>query len=255
MPALARAIPWRYNGRPATHPARAMRYFEETEQLARARRWLAEHGRHLALGVGLALFCYLAIWLWLDHRRAEALRAAELYPLYQQAVALAVPGASDFDERAEQAGDLVQQLRARGSLYAALASADLARLHAESGDAQRAAELMQWAHDHASDSGLRQLFALRLARILSSLGRHQDALELLDDPDVSFASRYNEVRGDILLANGSWNEAAAAYQAVLGADNSADNEYMRLKLQHARQQAQSEEAAPSAEATTPPDAG
>jgi predicted negative regulator of RcsB-dependent stress response len=75
------------------------------------------------------------------------------------------------------------------------------------------------------DKDLRDLGRLRLAHVLFDEKALDEALKLLsEEPAQAFATRFNELRGDLLAAQGKKAEARAAYQAALArqaADQSA----------------------------------
>jgi predicted negative regulator of RcsB-dependent stress response len=121
--------------------------------------------------------------------------------------------------KAEDAEKIVSRLK---SEYAATPYAAAAALAASQTDAQAAkydaaAAQLGWVVEHAKDPGLVQLARLRQARVLFAQGKHDDALALLGAEAGSFASLYEELRGDISLAKGDRDAARAAYAKALAA--------------------------------------
>ena len=74
---------------------------------------------------------------------------------------------------------------------------------------------------------------LRLARVLAYREQYDEALKLLDVNDPGqFAGRFNEIKGDVALAQGNVDEARAAYLAAMVADGSEllDRNFLQMKL-------------------------
>ena len=77
---------------------------------------------------------------------------------------------------------------------------------------------LAWAAEKANDPSLRELARLRLATVLLDDKAYDEALAQLQAPvDESFAARYADLKGDILLAQGKKEDARAAYKAAVAA--------------------------------------
>jgi predicted negative regulator of RcsB-dependent stress response len=85
----------------------------------------------------------------------------------------------------------------------------------EAGDAQTAKAQLLWAADHAKDE-LRDLARLRAAAVLLDDKAYDQALAQLDGSSgAAFEVRFQDMRGDVLAAQGKKTEAVSAYRTAL----------------------------------------
>jgi predicted negative regulator of RcsB-dependent stress response len=118
--------------------------------------------------------------------------------------------------------------------YPALASLVAARVQVEANELDKAAESLRFVMDNAHDDEVKVIARMRLARVLSAQGKHDDALALLKVEDAgAFAPRLADVRGDVLLAKGDRDGALREYLAARAAsvdDGRVDFEMLDLKI-------------------------
>jgi predicted negative regulator of RcsB-dependent stress response len=75
---------------------------------------------------------------------------------------------------------------------------------------------LQWVVDHVEDEAVAHAARLRLARLYFGDGEKDAALALLNvNGEGGFKSEYEELRGDIYLAQGEKNRARVAYREAL----------------------------------------
>jgi predicted negative regulator of RcsB-dependent stress response len=135
----------------------------------------------------------------------------------------------------ERARQLSAELRANhaGSPYADQADLAIAKLSVARRDYDDAAKVLRGVMDGAKDPLLRRVARLRLARVLSEQGKHDEALALLTPGEAGgFAALYHDVRGDAYAAKGDFAAARAEYSAALTADETTptlDGAYVALK--------------------------
>ncbi|HZP12910.1 MAG TPA: tetratricopeptide repeat protein, partial [Nevskiaceae bacterium] len=97
--------------------------------------------------------------------------------------------------------------------YAAEAALRIAQLEVTDGKLDDAARNLTWVIDHASDEGLKHIARLRQARVLWQQKKIDDALKLIDVKDTgTFDALYQELRGDLKLAQGDRSAAVEAYR-------------------------------------------
>lgn len=191
---------------------------EEQEQISELKTWWRMYG-NLVTGILLAVAIGVAGWQgWNYYQRKQAAEASAAYAAVQKAAA-----ERDAKRAREAAGELIDKYP--GTAYAAMAALTSARLQFDAGDLKTAKAQLQWVVDKARDKDLRDLGRLRLAHVLFDEKALDEALKLLsEEPAQAFATRFNELRGDLLAAQGKKAEARAAYQAALArqaADQSA----------------------------------
>jgi predicted negative regulator of RcsB-dependent stress response len=182
---------------------------EEQEQLDELKTWWKIHGNTITAVVTAAAIAVLAWQGWNWWQRAQAGKASVLYAAVQESVAK-----GDAKRSRELAGELIDKYS--GTVYAGMAALLSARAQTEGGDMKTAQVQLGWAADNAKDSSIRDLARLRLAAVLLDQKSYDDALKQLTAPPLAqLAPRFDELRGDILAAQGKTAEAAAAYDTAL----------------------------------------
>lgn len=181
---------------------------EEQEKLDELKAWWKLHGNTIT-SLLLAVSLTAAGWQgWKWYQRNQSVQAAGIYGVLQSAAS-----EKDIQRVKSAAGELLEK-HSRSS-YAPLAAMVVGKLAFESGDMKTAKLQLTWAIDHAEDE-LKDVARLRMAAVLLDGKEYDAALDLMKEPEVrSFAARFDDVRGDILLAQGKPVEAKAAYQSAL----------------------------------------
>ena len=97
--------------------------------------------------------------------------------------------------------------------YATRAALLAAQVNEQGKDKTRAKIQLQWVIDNAGEDTLKDVARLRLAAMLLDEKNYADALKLLDakHPD-SFNGLYDDLRGDVLSAQGKIDEARSSYK-------------------------------------------
>ena len=204
---------------------------EEQEQISELKAWWAQHGRWvttLAVVAALASVGWQG-WQWYQNRQAG--EAGALYYAVQQAAE-----ANDAPQARELAGRLIGEYG--GTAYAQLAALLSAGVQFKAGDLDNARAQLEWTADKGKDAALRDLARLRLAAVLLEQGAFDEALaRLAAAPVDGYGPRFDDLRGDILAAQGKPAEARAAYQAAIDALAGAGEqavmlgEVIRVKLE------------------------
>ena len=182
---------------------------EEQEQLDEIKTWWKQYG-NLVTWIALAVAVGLAGWqAWNWWQRNQAAQAAGLYGAFQVA---AMKG--DSKQVRDASGELIEKYP--GTAYAGLAALMAAKVQAETGDAKTAKAQLGWAGEKAADAGVRDLARMRLAALLADEKAYDEAMkQLAAEPTVAMAARYQELRGDVLLAQGKAGEAKTAYETAI----------------------------------------
>jgi predicted negative regulator of RcsB-dependent stress response len=197
-------------------------HYDDEVQVEQLRIWWRENWKPLAAGLALGLGAILGWEAWNRHRDERSAEASRIYQDLDKAVA-----ANKYDEAVAMGDKLASDFA--GTPYAAAAALKLARAAVEANKLDDAQKRLAWATANAKDRSLRQLAALREARVLWQQGKTDEALSMLDQPDAAYLGLYAELRGDIRLAQGDRAAARAAYQEAL--QNLGDNVAMRDGLQ------------------------
>lgn len=182
---------------------------EEQEQLDSLKTWWKMHGNLVTTIVTVAALAVLAWQGWNWWQRTQAAQASALFGGVQSAVAQ-----NDAKRAREMAGELIDKFS--GTAYAGLAALLSAKAQLEGGDLKSARMQLAWAADNAKDDGIRDLARLRLATVMLDDKAYDEALaRIAAEPAPSLAPRFNDLRGDILMAQDKRAEAKAAYEKAL----------------------------------------
>jgi predicted negative regulator of RcsB-dependent stress response len=199
---------------------------EEQEQLAELKAFWKQYGNLVLLGASLVLAIAAAYWGWSWYQASQAVQANGLYAELQKAAA-----ANDAKKVRDLAGTLIEGHPR--TIYAALGALTSARVHFGAGDLKTARAQLQWVVDNARDRELQAVARLRLANVLLDEHAYDDALQVLAaKPEPSFEALFEDVRGDVLVAQGKRAEGRAAYQAALAkvGPDAVSRELIQLKL-------------------------
>lgn len=199
-------------------------HIDEYEQGERVRKWLRENGGSVFGGIAIGLaaiagFQFLQVRE--DTQRIEASRQFESFLTAQEA------------GEAEQAAGLAASLAANfaDTPYPALAALRRSAVLVDEGKAEEALKALDAAVPGTRDEALAELLTLRAARTELLLGRHDAALARLATVDMAgYTALRDELRGDVLAAQGKRDEARAAYQDALTATDVAAPTRILLEL-------------------------
>jgi predicted negative regulator of RcsB-dependent stress response len=199
---------------------------DEQERLDELKAWWKRWGNWVLIGIAV-LVAAAAGWRYWQHRTlTQSLEAGMVYEKLTQALA-----ANDGKTAREAGAALIDQYA--GTAYAPRAALLLARLNAGAKDLKSAQAQLEWAVSHSKEPALRDLARLRLAGVQLDQRQFDAALKTLAATHSdAFAARFDDLRGDVLLAQGKPGEARAAYQAAFGklADDNAYRNIVELKL-------------------------
>jgi len=201
-------------------------YKSEKEQWEDVKNWLRENIAWIVAGVVLGVGIIYGYRLW-DSR--ENHRAVEAHMIYDNLL-----NALYGNKKDEALKDLARLDSDFGRTpYADQARLALARWYVDSGKPAEAIVPLTRILNDSRDDALRLVARLRIARILAAEGKLDAALTMLGGAASSgFDPRYQEARGDVLLAKGDRAGALAAYQAAAASKVPAivDEELLKLKI-------------------------
>ncbi len=140
---------------------------------------------------------------------------------------------SEEGSASEQTG-LIETLKSEygNSTYAVYAALHAAKLAVNQGELDQAASELAWALDRA-DNRLKPIVRIRQARVQYAQGALDEALTSLDAVEATgFEVAVNELRGDILAAQGDSDAAREAYQTAYdqSQQQGMDSRFLKMKL-------------------------
>jgi predicted negative regulator of RcsB-dependent stress response len=196
-------------------------YQNEEEQVQALKDWVKENGRAVIAGLVIGVALIGGYRYWNNWQKTQSEQASLLYVQVMTAVV-----SNDQKQAATVGQQMIENYS--GTPYAALSAMLLAGLATQQQDYPAAVARLQWVLDNSSDEGFQHVARLRLARVLVAEGKLDEALALLNKPEVAgFASLNFELRGDVLAQQNKAEAAATAYRKAL-ADLKMDAQRRKL---------------------------
>lgn len=193
----------------------------DDEQAEDIKKWWKENGLSVAAGIALAIAALFGWEYWQKHQITQAESASTLYSEAQTATddTIATLKTQELQDSYTQ------------SPYAALASLEIAKKHAEKGEYERAAAALNWVMANTKDIDLKNVASVRLARVQASAGKYEEALKLASQTyGASYESVLEEIKGDIYSAQNKIEEARKAYERAIVAAKNSSSELIKIKL-------------------------
>lgn len=199
---------------------------DEQERLDELKAWWKRWGNTAMIGLAVILAAVAGWRYWQNRALTQSLEAAAAYEKLAQSLR-----ANDTQGARDAGGFLID--RYADTAFAPRAALLLAKLDAGARDLKGAQARLEWAAAHSKEPATKDLAHLRLAGVQLDQKQYEAALKTLSaNHSDAFAPRFNDLKGDVLLARGKPDEARAAYQAAFGA-MSEDDPYrgiVELKL-------------------------
>ena len=182
-------------------------YENEHDQVDAVKRFFAENGKALVVGVILGVGALVGWRYWTSHQ-TESARSASL--AYQNTVTEVSAGKPDSIHAAEK----------------------LAQQFVDQNELEKAASQLQQGLAATSDDNLKAVINLRLARVQVQLKQADTALKTLDTiKGEGWAAIVADLRGEALLSKGDKQGARSAWEAGVKSDASpALSEMMQMKI-------------------------
>ncbi len=192
-----------------------MSHYDDEDQAQRVKQWWKENWKALAAGLVLGLSGIVG---WNQYKVHQESRGAEAARMFEDLkIAL-------LADKTEEASGIADKLKAdfAATPYAAQGLLRIAQHAVEKGRFDEALPPLAWVSEHSEDKVLKPLAELRQARVLSQQGKFDEAVKLLDgNADESYQALVQELRGDILLAQGNRQGARESFQKALTASDAA----------------------------------
>lgn len=201
---------------------------EEQEKLDELKAWWKRWGNTVTIAVAVVLLAAAGYEFWKNYTAKQNAEAAAYYDRLQRALE-----AGDT-KLAKEAGAVVIDKFAR-TAYAPRAAMALASLNAREKDTKSAKAQLEWTIAHAREAALVDVSRLRLAALLLDEKQYDAALAQLNaKPSEAYAARFDDLKGDVYLAQGKQEEARAAYSAAYAklAETNPLRGVVEMKLDH-----------------------
>ena len=201
-----------------------MEYETEEQQLEAIKKWWKENSSVVIMGVAIGITA-IAGWQFYQTSRLNHMENASV--LYEQTLMQ-----SDNPDKMSDQLATVNQLKAEfdDTPYASLAALITAKQQLAKGSTEKAEQLYRWVVENATQDEIKYLAKTRLARLLLTLEKPDEALKLLNEPyPSSYEAMVLELKGDVLLIQGN---KTAARQAYVKANilSMGGNHWLKLKI-------------------------
>jgi len=203
--------------------------YNEDEQIAAFKAWWSEYGLSVIVGLVIAVGSFSGWSFWNQYTTKQAQQASDRYyemlELYQtiefsNLMKLQTGGSESESADSEtmlEFNRVVTELKTDypRSEYAHYAALQNAKYLVDKGDLEAAVEELRWLLKNSPGESIKLIASLRLGRLLLATGQHEAALKIsqIKNPG-SYQAAYDELAGDIYLAQGEKAKALAAYGAA-----------------------------------------
>ncbi len=199
---------------------------EEQEQIDTLKTWWKMYG-NLVTGSLFAVSLAVVGWQgWGWYQNSQSVQATAVYGVLEQAVA-----AGDAQKIKSAAGELTEKFGT--THYAALGAMLAAKQSFDAGDLKTAKSQLAWVAENGKEE-VRDIARLRLVAVQLDEKSYDEALKQLESAHApAFDGRFQELKGDVLTAQGKKDEARAAYKAAIekaGEKQGAGRELLQQKL-------------------------
>ncbi len=198
----------------------------DDEQVEALKKWWKENGTAILVGVIIGVSAIVGFWKWNQHVEDKALAASQQYDNFSQAILDKKP------ELIEKSFSILKDEYVDTS-YAALAALLYASYEYDKKNVEKTLEYLRWAQQHPGHDALLHVAQIRLAKLLVSQGKHDEAFSLIDKvKEPAFDAQYAEIKGDIYIKRGEQALARSAYQLALASTelSGKQREFVQMKL-------------------------
>lgn len=198
-------------------------YSNENEQVDALRRFFANNGKALVVGVVLGVGALAGWRFWSSHQDGSF---RETSAAYQQVT-------SALDASKPNTLDAVSKFASENSnTYGALAALDLAKQYVDQNQLEKAAAQLQSGLKATQDANLLAVLNLRLARIQLQQKQADEAIKTLDAvKGEGWTAIVADIRGEALLSKGDAQGAREAWSKGIASEASpALKEMMQMKM-------------------------
>lgn len=201
-------------------------YASDEEKGEDIKQWWRDNGLSVLLGVSLGIAALFGGRYWMAQQDLNVVNASRLY---QQANIYLAEGKDA--EAATTVDTLFSDFSA--TPYATFAALDMAKSSLNNKDSNGAKSYLEWVINHAKLSGQKEIARLRLSHLQLNDADYDDALNTVNQGETkAFKSLFDELKGDIYIVQGKFNEAASAYRMARAAlqENEPRGLILKLKL-------------------------
>lgn len=200
-------------------------YMTEEEQIEALKKWWKKYSNTIIITFSIILLTLAGYKYWSWNRENTQLLASNTY----EHMMLSFSN-QESDKVKSYANKLVEDYSK--TIYADVAHLTLAKQYIDKGDVTHGKKELKTVIDQGNTKAIKQIASIRMARVLLSEKKYNQALKQLEDVKYeSFEPMINELRGDIYAATGKYPQAYSAYKKAISAAQSQGigNLFLELK--------------------------
>ena len=200
-------------------------YMTEEEQIEALKKWWKKYSNTIIITFSLILLVLAGYKYWNWNRENTQLLASNTYEHMMFSFSN-----QESDKVKSYANKLIDDYS--GTIYADVAHLTLAKQFIDKGEVTQGKEELQHVINQGNTKAIKQIASIRLARVLLSEKKYNQALKQLEDVKYeSFQPMISELRGDIYAATGKYPQAYTAYKEAIAAAQSQGigNLFLELK--------------------------
>lgn len=204
-----------------------MEIFEtEDQQVEAIKKWWKENYKSVIGGVILGVGILYGGKAWIQQKNLHTEAASMLFESMIQEL-----NKNNNTTVADYGAQLLGQYI--DTPYAVLAALSMAKIKLEEGDKIAASSHLRWALDNAEQTDMQLIARMRLAQVLFSDNKADEALGLLTAVNTgTYTAAYEELKGDIYVKIGQPEQARSAYTLSLAKmeQGSRTKSYVQIKV-------------------------
>jgi predicted negative regulator of RcsB-dependent stress response len=196
----------------------------EEEQLEIIKKWWNKHNSKITTSLAVLLLCFSAYKYWSWHQEKVVIQASNNY----EHMMLASADKNDKDIEA-YANALIKEYGK--TVYADGARLLLAKQQVKHNNYKAAGATLEKVMTDSKIPALKQVARIRVARLLAAEKSYDSALTTLNSiNDQAYMSLINELKGDIFVALGRYQEAILSYKDAIKEANTQGMEKQFLEM-------------------------
>ncbi len=201
-------------------------YLTDEEQVERIKKWWSDNGSSVIAGLVIGIGGLSGWRFWVDYRDNLAAEASA-----QFSEMVAALDQRQHDSAIEHANIILDEYGS--TAYADLARLSLAKAYVEAGEFNQAGQQLEMIVDGNSEAAIKLIARQRLAAVLLQQRKLEQALSTVNiEYPSEFAAVFEELKGDILVAQGKNEQAIEAYQKARLAQPAVPNaQFLQQKLE------------------------
>ena len=198
----------------------------EEQQVEAIKKWWRDNMWSVIGGVVVGISVLVGGRAWIDNKNTFAEAASMEYQILIEQLSQ-----GQNEAAADHGAKLLGQFA--DTPYASLAALAMAKIKLEGGDTIAASSHLRWALDNSQQESVKHEARLRLVQLLLADNKGNEALSMLNNVETgAYTAAYNQLKGDVYVADGQVALARTAYTLALAemAPSAQGRKLLQMKL-------------------------